>query len=65
VAGADSCGAAANAGLLGTRLAGQQIVAAGKVRVIAPGDAVTMDHLPERLNIRVDAAGIVTALDCG
>ena len=39
--------------------------AAKSVRVIRPGQMVTMDYLAERLNIEVDAAGKVTAVRCG
>lgn len=35
------------------------------MRVIRPGDAVTLDHRPERLNVRLDEADTITALDCG
>ena len=38
---------------------------ATKVRVIRPGQMVTMDYLPERLNIEVDAAGKVLNARCG
>ena len=35
------------------------------VRVLGPNDAATMDYNPERANVRVDAAGTVTSVDCG
>jgi hypothetical protein len=35
------------------------------VRVIRPGDAVTEDFNPARVNVRVGADGLVTAIDCG
>ncbi|WP_322963738.1 I78 family peptidase inhibitor [Sphingomonas fuzhouensis] len=38
---------------------------ARSLRVIAPGDAVTMDYRPDRLNIETDAAGRVVRLKCG
>jgi hypothetical protein len=38
---------------------------ASSVRVVRPGQMVTMDYLPERLNIEVDAAGKVIAVRCG
>ena len=34
-------------------------------RVITPGMAVTMDFAPNRLNIHVSDAGIITAIRCG
>jgi hypothetical protein len=38
---------------------------ADAVRVIRPGQAVTMDYRAERLNLKLDAKGIVTAVTCG
>ena len=35
------------------------------LRVIAPGDAVTMDYRTDRLNIETDAAGRVIRVKCG
>lgn len=35
------------------------------LRVIAPGDAATMDYRPDRLNIETDADGRVARLKCG
>jgi hypothetical protein len=38
---------------------------ARSLRVIAPGDMVTMDYRPNRLNIETDAEGRVVRLKCG
>ena len=35
------------------------------VRIIKPGQMVTMDFSPTRLNVRVDNAGIILSLACG
>ena len=35
------------------------------VRIIRPGMAVTMDYAPQRLNIEVNAAEIITRVHCG
>lgn len=35
------------------------------VRIIKPGDQVTMDFQAARVNFDVDAAGVVTAVRCG
>lgn len=35
------------------------------VRVIRPGDLVTMDFNPERLNFRVGEDGLIESVDCG
>jgi Peptidase inhibitor I78 family len=39
--------------------------ASATVRIIKPGDQVTMDFSPARLNIEVDAAGNIASLRCG
>ncbi len=36
-----------------------------QVRVLHPGDAATMDHRPERLNIHVDDNELIEELRCG
>lgn len=38
---------------------------AESVRVLAPGDAATMDFRPERLNIDIDDNNIIQTLRCG
>lgn len=38
---------------------------ADAVRVIKPGQAVSMDYRAERLNLKLDDKGIVTAVTCG
>ncbi|TCV98213.1 I78 family peptidase inhibitor [Biostraticola tofi] len=37
---------------------------AGPVRLIKPGQAVTMDHNPERINFIADEKGIITRVSC-
>ena len=37
----------------------------GPVRIIGPGDMVTMDHNPARLNIDIDASGRIAKFHCG
>ena len=34
-------------------------------RSVYPGDVVTTDHMPERLNVQLDENGVVTGLSCG
>ena len=34
-------------------------------RFISPGDAVTMDYSPERLNFDLDETGTITRVWCG
>ena len=35
------------------------------LRIIRPGMMVTMDYAPTRLNVRVNRADIIVALNCG
>ena len=61
----DPCGAVAAAGLVGTQVAGARLPEGRPVRVVGPDTMVTMDFLPDRLNVEVDAAGAITGLRCG
>ncbi|WP_168713161.1 I78 family peptidase inhibitor [Parvibaculum lavamentivorans] len=36
-----------------------------RIRIIRPGDVVTMDYDPHRLNVTLDAASIVRDVECG
>jgi len=38
---------------------------ARQVRVLSPGDAATMDHRPDRLNIHLDDQDVIEDLRCG
>ncbi|MGD9917484.1 MAG: I78 family peptidase inhibitor [Paenirhodobacter sp.] len=63
---ADQCGATELGALVGQP---ESVLAtmrfAQRVRVIHPGDAVTMDYSASRLNIGIDAAGKIATLHCG
>ena len=59
------CGADDHADLIGRPAAAISLPADLPHRVVGPDDMVTMDHRPDRLNIRTDAGGTVIALDCG
>jgi hypothetical protein len=60
------CGADDMDYLIGQHVSGVDLESlAEKVRVISPGDMVTMDHRPDRLNIDLDASGTIVALRCG
>lgn len=43
----------------------QRTTGAGNVRVLRPGDAMTMDYDPTRLNLDIDATGVVQRASCG
>lgn len=38
---------------------------AGLIRPIAPGQAVTRDLRPDRINVYVDAGNLITRVECG
>ncbi|SEN31767.1 Peptidase inhibitor I78 family protein [Loktanella fryxellensis] len=63
--GPDTCGAADYADLVGLSLAATTLPVGLNMRVTQPGDMVTMDFAPDRLNIRVDEAGLITSVTCG
>lgn len=60
----DTCGAAQYSALVGTNIAAATFPAEAGIRVIRPGDMVTEDFRPDRLNINVDANGVITSLEC-
>jgi len=60
----DTCGAAQYSALVGTNIAAATFPADAGIRVIRPGDMVTEDFRPDRLNINVDANGVITSLEC-
>jgi len=61
-----SCGAADLQSLIGQPESVLATMRFGTVvRVIHPGDMVTEDYSPSRLNIRIDASGRIAALGCG
>lgn len=63
---ADACGASGFAGTVGTAHEAHDFTAADRaVRIIRPNSAVTMDYRAERLNVDVDANGMVTRVWCG
>lgn len=63
----DECDARSQRGLVGRRLDDMAAVsaAAPKVRFINPGDAVTQDNQPDRLNVELDENRVVTRVYCG
>ena len=61
----DACGAASYQGLIGQPLPAD-FSPSGPVRVFGPGDALTMDHAPQRLNVELDAERVrVVRVFCG
>jgi hypothetical protein len=62
----DACGAPGLQSLIGQP---ESVVAAmtfaQPVRILHPGDAMTMDFIPARLNILIDAQGRIERIYCG
>jgi hypothetical protein len=62
----DSCGAAQYAALVGQPFSGATLPPEGSaVRYIHPDTQVTMDFRAERLNVDIDANGVITGFRCG
>ena len=61
-----TCDAAPYQGMIGQdrEVLGGMTVPAG-TRIIEPGDAVTLDHNPSRLNIEIDTRSRISAVRCG
>ncbi|WPC06119.1 I78 family peptidase inhibitor [Pseudomonas benzenivorans] len=69
--GPTTCRAEAVPGMLGKPATAERVerardqTGARRVRVLAPGDAVTLDHDPQRLNIEIDEAETIQRIRCG
>jgi hypothetical protein len=63
---ADTCNMAQYASLVGKPSTDAGVPpASATVRIIKPGDQVTMDFQATRVNFDVDASGVITAVRCG
>jgi hypothetical protein len=63
---ADTCNMAQYATLIGKPSTDSGVPpASATVRIIKPGDQVTMDFQATRLNIDVNGSGVITAVRCG
>lgn len=60
----DTCGGAQYRSLVGTNFAAVTLPADANIRIIQPDTMVTQDFSPQRINIIVDAGGIITAVEC-
>jgi len=64
--GADTCGRADVAGLIGQDATSlERVLIMREVRVIRPGDAVTADLRPGRINFEIDRANRIAVIRCG
>lgn len=62
----DTCGGAQYQNLIGeagTSL--ERTLILGEVRIIRPGQAVTLDYRPSRLNFEIGASGRIVDIRCG
>ena len=65
-ASSDTCGASSRAALIGQpATALERVYILGPVRIIRPGDAVTMDFIDTRINFDLDATDRITRIFCG
>ncbi len=61
----DTCGMAQHAALVGQPITSEGVPAEGpNVRHLRPDSQMTMDFSPQRLNIDIDADGIITGFRC-
>jgi len=67
----DTCSLALTARFIGARAVPEvrrtieQVARPHPVRWIAPGQAITLDHRPERLNVISDEEGRIAVMRCG
>jgi hypothetical protein len=64
-AGPETCPKSEFNSLIGTDVNAAILPLTLTYRTVWPGEAVTLDHLPERMNIAVNDDGIVQGLTCG
>lgn len=66
VGAADTCGAAPYTNLIGQNVTAlEKVLILRQVRVIRPGDAVTEDFRPVRINFDISANETIRAITCG
>ncbi len=62
----DTCNARQYANLIGQdATALEKVLILGQVRVIRPGDLVTQDFRPERINFGIDTTNRISDISCG
>lgn len=62
----DTCKAITHSALIGQdATALEKTLILGMVRVIRPGDAVTMDFRPSRINFTIDENEVISRIFCG
>ncbi|MFQ6553680.1 I78 family peptidase inhibitor [Aestuariibius insulae] len=61
----DTCGAEDYQTLVGQNIASATFPADLNDRVIRPGDIVTQEYRPDRVNFRVNDTGVIQSVTCG
>jgi len=62
----DTCRASQNDSLIGQDATSlERVLLVGQVRVIRPGQAVTADFRPERINFDIDVNNKISSVRCG
>lgn len=62
----DTCGANLFAELIGKPVDGPGVPGDSRlVRHIRPNSSVTMDYIAQRMNIEIDAQGVIRKINCG
>ena len=62
----DTCNATRYSGIVGQdATALEKVLLLGMVRVIRPGDVVTQDFRPDRINFRIGADNRINGVSCG
>ena len=66
IQGADTCGATAQAGLVGQNATVlETVLIMDQVRIIRPDQAVTLDFSEDRINFELDGADTIVRVFCG
>ncbi|WP_226626986.1 I78 family peptidase inhibitor [Alloyangia pacifica] len=63
--GEDSCGAAPYQTRIGQSVEELGLTPGEKLRILSPGQPMTMDFRPDRLNIETDSTGQILRAFCG
>jgi len=62
----DTCGAGAHGALIGQDVTAlERVLILGQVRIIRPGQPVTMDYRAERINFNIGADETIVQITCG
>ena len=63
--GGDACGASHYSDKIGGSLGNARFPANSEMRLINPGERVTQEYIPTRLNVEINGEGQIIAVTCG